>query len=85
MGLHDIFMGSRVLGIKTNIQLYFFEKILLFFNLSNLDQPRNLNLIYLMKIQFNNLYTHFVFITHLRQPIIPEKTALRLKIRPIIR
>jgi len=27
-----------------------------------------------MKIEFNNLYTHFVFITLKRQPVIPEKS-----------
>jgi REP element-mobilizing transposase RayT len=32
-----------------------------------------------MKIEFNNLYTHFVFITLKRQPIIPEKSRIRIE------
>jgi REP element-mobilizing transposase RayT len=32
-----------------------------------------------MKIEFNNLYTHFVFITHLRQPVIPEKNRIEIE------
>ena len=32
-----------------------------------------------MKIEFNNLYTHFVFITLKRQPVIPEKSRMRIE------
>jgi len=32
-----------------------------------------------MKIEFNNLYTHFVFITNLRQPVIPEKNRIEIE------
>lgn len=32
-----------------------------------------------MKIDFNNLYTHFVFTTHGRQPVIPEKSRIRIE------
>ena len=32
-----------------------------------------------MKIEYNNLYTHFVFITQHRQPIIPEKNRIRIE------
>lgn len=32
-----------------------------------------------MKIEFNNLYTHFVFITHLRQPVILEKNRIEIE------
>jgi hypothetical protein len=32
-----------------------------------------------MKIEFNNLYTHFVFITLKRQPVIPEKSRVRIE------
>ncbi len=32
-----------------------------------------------MKIEYNNLYTHFVFTTLHRQPIIPEKNRNRIE------
>ena len=32
-----------------------------------------------MKIEYNNLYTHFVFITLNRQPVIPEKYRIRIE------
>jgi len=32
-----------------------------------------------MKIEYNNLYTHFVFTTLHRQPIIPEKNRVRIE------
>ncbi|OQX81438.1 MAG: hypothetical protein B6D61_00675 [Bacteroidetes bacterium 4484_249] len=32
-----------------------------------------------MKIEYNNLYTHFVFITLHRQPVIPEKNRIRIE------
>ena len=32
-----------------------------------------------MKIEYNNLYTHFVFTTLHRQPIIPEKHRIRIE------
>lgn len=32
-----------------------------------------------MKIEFNNLYTHFVFITFKRQPVIPEISRIRIE------
>jgi len=32
-----------------------------------------------MKIEFNNLYTHFVFTTQGRQPVIPEKSRNRIE------
>jgi REP element-mobilizing transposase RayT len=32
-----------------------------------------------MKIEFNNLYTHFVLTTYGRQPIIPEKSRVRIE------
>jgi putative transposase len=32
-----------------------------------------------MKIEFNNLYTHFVFITLGRQFMIPEKSRIRIE------
>lgn len=32
-----------------------------------------------MKIEFNNLYTHFVFITLKRQPVISEKSRVRIE------
>ena len=32
-----------------------------------------------MKIEFNNLYTHFVFTTLGRHPIIPEKSRIRIE------
>ncbi len=32
-----------------------------------------------MKIEFNNLYTHFVFITLGRQFMIPEKRRIRIE------
>lgn len=32
-----------------------------------------------MKIEFNNLYTHFVFITFKREPVIPEKSRIRIE------
>lgn len=39
------------------------------------------NLIYLImiKIEFNNLFTHFVFITLRRQSLIPEKSRIRIE------
>lgn len=78
IGSHDYFMGKYFSKLKNqgcfSVQTIIFSK-----NLSNLDQPRNLNLIYLMKIEFNNLYTHFVFITLKRQPIIPEKSRIRIE------
>lgn len=33
----------------------------------------------LMKVEFNNLYTHFVFTTQGRQPVIPEKNRIRIE------
>jgi putative transposase len=32
-----------------------------------------------MKIEFNNLYTHFVFITLKRQSLIPERNRIRIE------
>ena len=32
-----------------------------------------------MKIEFNKLYTYFVFITHLRQSVIPEKNRIEIE------
>ncbi len=32
-----------------------------------------------MKIEYNNLYTHFVYSTHKRQPIISEKHRVRIE------
>ena len=32
-----------------------------------------------MKIEYNNLYTHFVFTTLLRRPIITEKNRVRIE------
>ncbi|MGD9899124.1 MAG: transposase [Calditrichaceae bacterium] len=32
-----------------------------------------------MKIEYNNLYTHFVFTTYQRQPIIPEHNRIRIE------
>ena len=32
-----------------------------------------------MKIEFNNLYTHFVFTTMRREPLIPEKNRERIE------
>lgn len=32
-----------------------------------------------MRIEYNNLYTHFVFTTLHRQPIIPEKNRIRIE------
>ena len=32
-----------------------------------------------MKIEFNNIYTHFVFTTLGRQPVIPEKSRVRIE------
>ncbi|HAH24080.1 MAG TPA: transposase [Prolixibacteraceae bacterium] len=32
-----------------------------------------------MKIEYNNLYTHFVFITLNRQPVIPRKNRIRIE------
>lgn len=32
-----------------------------------------------MKIEFNNLYIHFIFITHLRQPVILEKNRIEIE------
>lgn len=32
-----------------------------------------------MKIEFNNLYTHFVFVTSKRQPVIFEKSRVRIE------
>lgn len=32
-----------------------------------------------MKIEYNNLYTHFIFTTQHRQPIIPEKNRIRIE------
>ncbi len=32
-----------------------------------------------MKIEYNNLYTHFVFTTLLRLPVIPEKNRIRIE------
>jgi len=32
-----------------------------------------------MKIEFNNLYIHFVFTTFGRQPVIPEKSRIRIE------
>ncbi len=69
----SIFLNQKIRGV-------FLVRTLLFSkNLSNLDQPRNLNLISLMKIEFNNLYTHFVFIALKRQPIIPEVSRVRIE------
>jgi len=31
------------------------------------------------KIEFNNLYTNFVFITHLREPVIAEKNRIEIE------
>lgn len=32
-----------------------------------------------MKIEFNNLYIHFVFTTFGRQPVIPERSRIRIE------
>lgn len=32
-----------------------------------------------MKIEYNNLYTHFVFTTYMRQRLIPEKNRIRIE------
>ena len=32
-----------------------------------------------MKVDYNNLYTHFVFSTLHREPIIPEKNRIRIE------
>jgi REP element-mobilizing transposase RayT len=32
-----------------------------------------------MKIEFNNLYIHFIFTTFGRQPVIPEKNRIRIE------
>jgi REP element-mobilizing transposase RayT len=32
-----------------------------------------------MKIEYNNLYTHFIFTTLHREPIIPEKNRIRIE------
>ena len=32
-----------------------------------------------MKIEYNNLYTHFVLSTYQRQRIIPEKSRIRIE------
>ena len=32
-----------------------------------------------MKIEYNNLYTHFVFTTYLRKPVIPEENRIRIE------
>jgi len=50
-------------------------------NLSNIISKQYNNLIYLidMKIEFNNIYTHFVFTTYGRQPVIPEKSRIRIE------
>ena len=32
-----------------------------------------------MKVEYNNLYTHFVFITYLREKVIPEKNRQRIE------
>ena len=32
-----------------------------------------------MKVEYNNLYTHFVFTTLHREPIIPEKSRVRIE------
>ena len=32
-----------------------------------------------MKIEYNNLYTHFIFTTLHRLPIIPEKNRIRIE------
>ncbi len=32
-----------------------------------------------MKIQFNNLYTHFIFVTLIRSPMIDEKNRHRIE------
>jgi len=32
-----------------------------------------------MKIEYNNLYTHFVFTTFHRQPLIPERNRIRIE------
>ena len=32
-----------------------------------------------MKIEYNNLYTHFILITKNRQPLIPEKNRERIE------
>lgn len=32
-----------------------------------------------MKIKYNNLYTHFIFVTQNRLPIIPEKNRERIE------
>ncbi|MGE5428969.1 MAG: transposase [Methylococcaceae bacterium] len=32
-----------------------------------------------MKIDFNNLYTHFIFITYEREQLIPEKNRVRIE------
>jgi len=33
----------------------------------------------MMKIEYNNLYTHFVFSTLERQPLIPENNRIRIE------
>ena len=32
-----------------------------------------------MKIEYNNLYTHFVFTTYKREPLINEKIRIRIE------
>jgi putative transposase len=32
-----------------------------------------------MKIEYNNIYIHFVFTTNRRQPLIPEKSRIRIE------
>ncbi len=32
-----------------------------------------------MKIEYNNLYTHFVLTTYKRQPVLPEKYRIRIE------
>ena len=62
--------------------MFFIKKNLIFFYkiLVTYISSQNLNLIYLMRIGFNILYTHFVFITHLKQPVIIKVYQANYKI-----
>ncbi len=52
-----------------------------FFYLSSMDMIQRSDLITLlvMKIEYNNLYTHFIFTTFRREPVISEKHRERLE------
>ena|GEM_PF-187691 len=70
-----------LLQLRRNSLLFFPDKNLIFNNLSRNNDKyfKNLILLFSMRIEYNNLYTHFVFTTQNRLPVISEKNRERIE------